>query len=129
MLFNMTKNGAKDIRGLGSQSTPGFNCHSISSFVHVIWFSVPFPLTLEEEVLIPACQSSEKINHTEMKYSKCVVHIYGKIICKCHFPKILEAPFHNVIVPYSIPSQPPREESKSYIFCPPPSPAHLDSFN
>lgn len=113
MLFNMTKNGAKEIRRLGSQSTPGFNHRSISYFVHIIWFSVPFSLNLEEEVLISACQSSEEINHTEVKDSKCVVHICGKNVCKGHFPEIWEAPFRILIVPYSVPSHPPTQESKA----------------
>lgn len=54
MFFNTNTNGVKEIRGFGSQTTLGFNHHSISYFVHIIWFSVPFPLTLKEEVLIPA---------------------------------------------------------------------------
>ena len=98
-LFNITKNGVKEIRGFGSQATPGFNRHSLSYFVYITWFSVPFPVTLKEEVLIPAWQSSQEINHMEVKYSKCVIHIYGKNVYSCHFSKFLEASVHILIVP------------------------------
>lgn len=126
MLFNTTKNGVKEIRGFGSQTTLGFNRNSISYFVHNIWFSVLFPLTLEEEVLIPALQSSQEINHIEVKYSKYVIHIYRKNIRSCHFPNFLEALFHVLIVPYSVLSHLPKEETKSNTFC---LSCHLVSLN
>ena len=52
----------------------------------------------------------------EVNYSKCVIHICGEIFSG-YFPRSLVASFHILIVPYSVLSHLPKEESKRYISC------------